>query len=348
MNGVQFSLSIVPFHDPGARDPYRRTFELCELAEHLGFDTVSIGHHHFGPSQISDPFSLLAAIAVRTSTIRVGTAIYLLAPHHPVEVAERLATIDQLSNGRVSLGVGLGWNPVEYAAFGARLADRGARLDEALTLLRMLWTTEQAEANGRFWSFPPITVYPRPIQRPHPPLYVAGTARRAIERAARLGDWWMCDPLQSLDHVVALRARYDAACALTGRPPRWVLRRYVWLGPSRAAMERDWLPPFVANQIAYWRIAAEGPGEREVIARLDAGEDLSPRDIAAGRFIGGAVDDVVAGIAECETVTGCEHISVGFGGGISGTADRTRSLEAYEEQRSMIERFGREVLPAFR
>jgi len=123
---VRFSLSVVPFFDPHDRQPYRRTFELCTLAESLGFDTVMVGHHHFLDGQISDPFTLLAGIAARTESLRLATAIFLLPLHHPLHVAERVATLDQLSAGRVSLGVGSGWNPNEYQAFGASLRERGA------------------------------------------------------------------------------------------------------------------------------------------------------------------------------------------------------------------------------
>ena len=118
---MRISLSIVPFQDPDDRVPFRRTFTLCALAEELGFDTVMVGHHHFLPRQISDPFTLLAGLAARTERIRLATAVLLLPLHHPLEVAERVATLDELSGGRVSLGVGSGWNPTEYAAFGSPL-----------------------------------------------------------------------------------------------------------------------------------------------------------------------------------------------------------------------------------
>jgi len=131
---MRFSLSILPFCDPQSDQPYRRTFELCQLAESLGFDTVMVGHHHFLEGQISDPLTLLSGIAVHTTTLRVATAIFLLPLHHPLQVAERVATLDQLSAGRVSLGVGVGWNPAEYAAFGSSLAERGARIEESLAL----------------------------------------------------------------------------------------------------------------------------------------------------------------------------------------------------------------------
>lgn len=344
---VRLSLSIVPFHDPDDRVPFRRTFALCELAEELGYDTVMVGHHHFLPRQISDPFTLLAALAARTERLRLATAVLLLPLHHPLEVAERVATLDELSGGRVSLGVGSGWNQTEYAAFGASLRERAARMDESLALLRRLWTEEDVSGDGRFWRFPAITLQPRPVQSPHPPLWVAGNAPAAIDRAARLGTHWLCDPVQTEVRVAELRARYVEACARHATTPQWVLRRYVWLGRDAATFRREVLPDLVERQIAYWRVSTEGPDERALFARMDAGERVPPEEVAAGRFVGGAVEDVISGMRGCIERTGTTHISVGFGGGLSGRApDVTRSRAAYEEARGMVQRFGEEVLPA--
>jgi probable F420-dependent oxidoreductase len=254
---VKFSLSVVPFHDPRSDQPFARTYELCRIAESFGFDTVMVGHHHFIEGQISDPFTLLAGVAANTTSLRVATAIFLLPLHHPLQVAERVATLDQLSGGRVSLGVGVGWNPAEYAAFGSSLAERGARIEESLVLLRRLWTEHDVAGTGRFWRFPPLTVHPRPVQAPHPPLWVAGNAPAAIDRAARLGTSWLCDPVQTLDLVAERHDQYREACARAGTTPSTVLRRYAWLGRDRATMERDFLPAFVGRQLAYWRQSTE-------------------------------------------------------------------------------------------
>jgi len=343
---VRFSLSIVPFADPADRDPLRRTFELCRLAESLGFEGVMVGHHHFAAGQISDPLSLLAAIAARTTTLRVATAVFLLPLHHPIEVAERVATLDQLSGGRVSLGVGTGFSAAEHRAFGSALSERGARIEEALGLLRRLWTERDVAGDGRFWRFDPVTVEPRPLQSPHPPLWVAGNATAAIERAARLGTHWLCDPVQTLDEVARLRERYARACAAAGRAPEWVLRRYVWLGRDRAAMEREFLAEFVPRQLAYWRVATEGPAERRLFERLDAGEVVTPREIARDRFCGGSSEDAIADLEACRARTGVSHVSVGFAGGLSGRPEAARSGQVFEATRAMILRFAREVMPA--
>src|SRR3954453_17715692 len=230
--GVKFSLSLPLLVDLSASEPFRETFELAVIAEEAGFDTATIGHHHFMPGNLADPLTFLAAVAARTSTLRLGTGIFQLPIHNPVRVAEQVATIDQISGGRISLGVGLGWWPLEYEVQGSVFRERGARMEEALEILRLVWTEEHTSFAGRFWSFPELTVHPRPVQGPHPPLWVAGVADAAVERAARLGDAWLWGPVQSLGKAQSCLRVYRAACETVGKPADWILRRYAWLGAS--------------------------------------------------------------------------------------------------------------------
>src|SRR2546423_15294740 len=102
---MRFSLSLPVFRDRASDDPYRQTFELAVLAEEVGFGGVAVGHHHFLPGNMADPLTFMATVAARTSTLRVGTGIFQLPIHNPVRVAEQVATIDEISGGRVSLGV---------------------------------------------------------------------------------------------------------------------------------------------------------------------------------------------------------------------------------------------------
>src|SRR4051812_47828677 len=106
---MRFSLSLPLLRDPSSPDPFRETFELARIAEEAGFDTATIGHHHFLPGNMADPLTFLAAVAARTDTPRGGTGIFQLPVHNPVRGAEQVATIDQGSGGRVSPGVRLGW-----------------------------------------------------------------------------------------------------------------------------------------------------------------------------------------------------------------------------------------------
>lgn len=341
---MRLSISFPPFIDRQSPQPYRRTIELAQAAERAGFEGLSLGQHHFLAGVVSDPFAVLTTIASHTSRLRLGTGIYLLPLHHPLHVAEQVATLDEISGGRAVLGVGVGWSPHEYEAYGASTRERGARIEEALTILRRVWTEEEVAHRGRFWSFPALTVHPRPIQAPHPPIQVAGVAPVAIDRAARLGDAWICDPVQTRPEVERLRDLYVAARAELGQPPDWTLRRYVRLG-SREEIEKDWLPGFVERNLAYWRHSTEGPAERALFERIDAGEAFSPVDVAKGRFVWGEVEEVVAELQDYARL-GPTELSIGFSGGMTASRWETRTERDFDDYRQAIEVFGREIIPA--
>jgi probable F420-dependent oxidoreductase len=343
---VKFSLSLPLLFDLAAPDPFRETFELALIAEEAGFDTATIGHHHFLPGNLADPLTFLAAVAARTSTLRVGTGIFQLPIHNPVRVAEQVATIDQISGGRVSLGVGLGWWPLEYEVQGSVFRERGARMEEALQILRLVWTEEQTAFAGRFWSFPELTVHPRPVQRPHPPLWVAGVAGAAVERAARLGDAWLWGPVQSLAAGHACLDGYRAACSALDKPADFVLRRYAWVGADDEQVRTQVLPGYVDGLMVHWRESVEADEERALFERMDAGEYVSPEEIADDRLLWGGPERVIAQIERYRTETGCDHVHAAFGAGLPADTGQA-SLGIFDEIAEMIRLFGAAVIPAF-
>jgi len=345
---MRFSLSLPTIRRPELSDPFQETFELARIAEEEGFDTATIGHHHFMPGNQSDPLTFMAAVAARTSTLRLGTGIFLLAAHNPVRVAEQVATIDQISGGRISLGVGSGWWPLEYEVQGSNFHERGARMEEALQILRHVWTKQETAWEGRFWSFPELTVHPRPVQDPHPPIWVAGVADAAVERAARLGDLWLCGPVQSLAKAKSCLEIYRAACAAQSRSADWILRRFAWIGTDRRRIEQEILPRYIDGLLVHWRESAEDAAEQELFARLDAGETITPEEIAADRLLWGTPEDVIGQIERYQRETGCDHVHAAFGAGMPAHDSEYSTLGEFEEQAEMIRLFGREVIPAFR
>lgn len=344
---MRFSMSLPVLRDLSSPDPYRQTYELAAIAEECGFDTVTTGHHHFQPGLMSDPLTFLAAVAARTDVLRVGTGIFQLPVHNPVRVAEQVATIDQMSGGRISLGVGMGWWPLEYEAHGSVFRQRGARMEEALQILRLAWTGEDISWEGAHYRFPPLTVYPRPVQRPHPPLWVAGVADPAVDRAGRLGDAWLCGPVQSLGKARSCLARYRAVRAELGKPDDWILRRYCWLGPDREQVRTEVLPTYVDGLVEHWRESAEDDVEKQLFARMDAGEAVSPEEVAADRLLWGDPDDVVAQLQRYRRETGVEHVHASFGAGLPGTSALDSHLGDFDDMAAMVRLFGREVIPAF-
>ncbi len=343
---MKFSLSLPLLKDRTSRDPFAETFELARIAEAAGFDTATIGHHHFMPGNLADPLTFLAAVAARTTTLRVGTGIFQLPIHNPVRVAEQVATIDELSGGRVSLGVGMGWWPLEYDVQGSNFRQRGARMEEALQILKLVWTEEQTSFDGRFWSFPELTVHPRPVQSPHPPLWVAGVAPAAVDRAARLGDAWIWGPVQSLKAGLDCLDVYRPTCAALGKPGDWILRRYAWVGADDDQVRTEVLPRYVDGLMTHWRESVEEDEERQLFARIDAGDPVTPEEIAADRLLWGSPERVIGQIRGYEQRTGCTHVHAAFGAGLPADTGQA-SLGGFDDIAAQIELFGAEVIPAF-
>lgn len=141
-----------------------------------------------------DPFVALTAAAVVTSRLVLGTGIALLAQRDVIHTAKQVASVDLVSRGRMALGVGVGWNREEMRNHGTDPTTRGALIDEQLAALKQIWTTEQAEFHGKHIDFDPIFAWPKPVQQPHPPIYVGGESPAALRRLATYGDAWLPRP----------------------------------------------------------------------------------------------------------------------------------------------------------
>ena len=162
------------------------------LAEDLGYDSVWVGDHVAFAVPILDPLLQLAQLAAYSKRLIFGTAVFLLPLRHPTLVAKQVATLDLLCGGRLVFGVGVGGEfPSEYAACGVALEERGARLSEAIPLLKRLWSGEPVQHAGRFWSFPSIQMLPPPAQPGGPAIWCGGRSQAALRRVGRMGDGWV-------------------------------------------------------------------------------------------------------------------------------------------------------------
>ena len=181
---------------------------LGAAVEERGFNSLVVTEHSHIPvayeesypgagelprclSPHSGPIVALSSAAAVTRDLVLTTGIVLLPQRDVIYTAKEVASLDLVSNGRVALGVGLGWNRVEMRNHGTDPATRGAKLNEQLAALKQIWTDEQAEFHGRFIDFAPIFSGPKPVQRPHPPIYVGGESRAALERLRTLGNGWL-------------------------------------------------------------------------------------------------------------------------------------------------------------
>ena len=192
--------------------------EQARLLEDLGYESVSSGEHVMrgtppGPSNMVLP--VLAVAAGATTRIRLLSAVLFLPLYHPVMVAKLAGTLDIASGGRLTLGIGVGGeHPGDFTALGLTPADRGARSNESLEVLRRVWTEERVTREGRFFPLEDVTLLPRTIQQPHPPIWVAGRRAAAMRRAARYGDGWFpyfYSPDQYRDSVPTIREEAERA-----------------------------------------------------------------------------------------------------------------------------------------
>jgi len=185
----QFTLQIPPWDDRNHAQLYADTLDLAERAEQAGFDSIWFAEHHaasdgYNPS----PLTFAAAVAARTTRIQVGTGVLLAPFHNPLRIAEDAAVIDNISAGRLNLGLGLGWAPEEYRMFAVDGKRRGKRLEEFAQVVKMAWTQEKFSFDGEFYSYENIYVMPKPARAEGPILWLGGTADAALRRAATYGD----------------------------------------------------------------------------------------------------------------------------------------------------------------
>ena len=141
--------------------------------------------------RVFDPLETLTFAAAHTSRVTLGTSVLDIPFYNPVVLARRLTTLDVFSGGRLRVGFGLGWSKDEYDATGADMKTRGKRADEFIDVLRAIWTTDPAEFHGKYFQLPKSIIQPKPVQKPHPPIYLAAFSRRAMKRTAMVADGWM-------------------------------------------------------------------------------------------------------------------------------------------------------------
>ena len=183
--------------------------KAAQRAEELGYDSVWVVERLLYPlkpqtpypatpdgslpdiyKRVLDPLATLTFLAAKTTRIGLGTSVLDMPYYNPVMLARQLTTLDVLSQGRLRLGLGLGWSKDEYEAVGATFKERGARADEFLQVLKAIWTTDPVEFHGKYYHLPKSIIQPKPVQKPHPPIYLGSFSEAALKRVAKYADGW--------------------------------------------------------------------------------------------------------------------------------------------------------------
>ena len=323
---------------PAADDPARRfaeTVEQARLIRSLGFDSIWGGEHHATPGFHYFPLlPMLQRLAAEADGLWVGTNLILLPLHNPIEVAEIGAFLDVITGGRFLLGVGLGYRAEEFAIFGVPMTERVSRLTEGLEIIRRLWTEDHVTHRGRHWQLDDVTIRPRPLQRPRPPILVGSQVPAGIARAARIADGWLVVPVPTVDEFAKQAADFARARSAEGLPPSEHICRLleVVCAPDEETAIRRAAPFLLEKYAAYL-----GWGLPGITIDSAAKPDVQLRQLAANRFALGSPAQVVEALLR-QHEAGVTHATMR----VSWPGMRQDDILAG------IELLGREVLPEVR
>jgi alkanesulfonate monooxygenase SsuD/methylene tetrahydromethanopterin reductase-like flavin-dependent oxidoreductase (luciferase family) len=196
---------------------YARALQRIEIMDQSGYDAVWLAEHHFSTFSVCPSVHVMGAhIAARTRNLRIGTAVSLAAFYHPLRLAEEVALLDVLSGGRVLWGAGRGFDRIEFENFGVKLDESAARFREAVEIVLAAWKNERLDFDGEFFHFHGVEVLPKPLQRPHPPVWVAASSEPAIEWAAERGHSILMDPHAAHVEIGRKRELYQRRLAEHG------------------------------------------------------------------------------------------------------------------------------------
>jgi luciferase family oxidoreductase group 1 len=329
---------------PSARSSqeiYARGVEMAQAAETLGFRNVWLAEHHFSTyGYLSRPAQLATYIAAKTTRLRVGTAVIVVPLHHPLVVAEEIATLDLLSGGRLDVGLGRGYQHYEFARFGLELDDSRARWEESVDVILKAFEGRPFTYEGKLFRIPETTVFPQPLQRPRPPIWVTAQSPASVEAAVRRGFNVLTGGFGvPIERMAEFRRLFDRLVGENApeRPLEVGVQRAVYVTDSAAdaraaAEEARWnMRVTLSLRNSYERveqgraIPVPAPSEPDI-------DDLLDRFLVIG-----TPDTCIRQIRRVRDQVGITHFNCSFWFGDLAHARVLRSMEL----------FAREVMPAF-
>jgi alkanesulfonate monooxygenase SsuD/methylene tetrahydromethanopterin reductase-like flavin-dependent oxidoreductase (luciferase family) len=250
---------------------YDSALEQMLAAEDLGYHSVWIAEHHFNDYGLCPTPPVLASfLAARTRTLRLGMGVSLLPLHHPVDLAEQLAVLDVVSDGRLDVGIGRGGTLQDYQTFQSDREESRWRVEEGIVLMQKCWSGQPFDFRGRFHSAEQLHVRPRPVQRPYPPLFIAANSEDSVRSAARLGLPTLSSFFVPIAELARRRSVYREEALSAGHAAVEIDRleqlawgmRVVHVAESRAEALRVTETPFMGYQQRMARLRSEGTGDR--------------------------------------------------------------------------------------
>ena len=316
----------------GTTGDHRAFVAMFERADVLGYDAVWFNEFHFNREGLRYPATLLlgAEILARTERLRFGTSVLLLALQHPLLLAEQVAQLDYQSGGRLDIGIGRGTLPPTFAALGIDPDDTRPRFEAALTIMRRAWTQRSVSWSGPVWTFADVEVGPPPVQRPHPPIYVAGYTEETIAFAAA-NDLPLLFSLEPPEAKQIRMFREQLRSKTSSALRRSSLSRHIAIAPTRA--QADELVSMLLVHVN---------ARRAAIAAQKGGPPVAPisrERLLQEQTIAGDPDACIEQLQHAVRTTGVEGLRCYFNG--NGALPDEMALAG-------MELFAREVMPAAR
>ncbi len=311
-------------------------------AEPLGYHSIWFAEHHFNDYGLCPAPPILAGfVAARTATIRLGMGVSLLPLHHPVDLAEQLAVLDVVSGGRLDVGIGRGGTLQDYQTFRAERAESRDRVEEGVALMQRCWRAEPFDFTGRFHSAERLHVRPRPVQRPHPPLFVATNSEDSVVSAAKLGLPTLTSFFVPIDDLCRRQALYRDVARAAGHTSAaiddlqtlsWVMR-VVHVAPTRDEARRAAEAPFMGYQRRMSMLRSDSTGgsiassfDRSLL-RLRPFRDY----LDSGWLMVGSPDDIADDLRRFVETTGYQRILLIMALPGLDTIDALRSMRLFAE-----------------
>jgi probable F420-dependent oxidoreductase len=291
-------------------DPHQVTGEILEQAEaadRLGYSAALTTEHKYSEEYFGSPLHLAYAIAARTERVKVGTSIAIAPLYNPMELAQDAAMLDQLSGGRLYLGLGAGYLPEDYQTVGVPWQDRIQRFDETVRIIRQAWTSDRFSFTDRVYDFQDVSVIPRPVQSPAPPIHLAAWSPGGLARAGRLGDGWISNALMSMDTMRQMGDTYRKAARESGRPPHVTAIRFCWTAESREDAVRDFGETAIDMVRTLWSYGAITD-----MPDVTAADQITLEDLMRDRMIFGTPDECRSAIADYRATAGVDDFLLIF------------------------------------
>lgn len=262
----------------------------AKLCEAVGFDGFFFTEHHQQQDgYLPSPVLMAGLIGMHTERIKVGTCVLLMPLYHPIRLAEDIAVIDQATKGRfAAAAAGIAYQPGDFAAFGVPQRQRAGRTEEGVAILRQAWSGERFSFDSKYHTIEDVRVTPLPYQIGGPPIWLAGWSPPGLERAGRIADAWIADPIQSLPVIKDYAEQYRAAAKRNGRKSSVILMRDCIIAQSREAAMAKSGPTMATHR---WYFEFGGYVADDYIKDVKVPEDLSFEIAARDRLIAGTPEE---------------------------------------------------------